>query len=86
MTPGMTGLAQISGRNDLDWESRLELDRQYCQRFSLWLDLLILAATLRAVCLRTGAGDQAPSPEFWGTLGNPENSLASYPLDENELI
>jgi sugar transferase EpsL len=84
VSPGMTGLAQISGRNDLDWESRLQLDMQYCERFSLWLDLAILAATLRAVCLRTGAGDQAPSVEFWGALGNRGNSLASYPLDENE--
>ncbi len=81
----MTGLAQISGRNDLDWESRLELDRQYCDRLSLWLDLSILAGTLRTVCLRTGASDRTTPPEFWGTLPKPENGVASYPLDENEM-
>lgn len=44
--PGITGLAQISGRNALAWIERIELDIRYVQRRSLWLDLQILWRTL----------------------------------------
>ena len=45
MKPGITGLAQISGRNDLTWENKLRLDTLYVQEYSIWLDLKILART-----------------------------------------
>jgi lipopolysaccharide/colanic/teichoic acid biosynthesis glycosyltransferase len=83
--PGITGLAQINGRNQLDWESRLELDAKYCERTSIWLDFKILAATVREVALRRGAFDSGKAQEFWGTQGKPENSPDSYPVEENEL-
>jgi sugar transferase EpsL len=83
--PGITGLAQVNGRNQLDWERRLELDATYYERFSIWLDLKILAATVREVALRRGASDSAETQEFWGTQGKPANSPNSYPVEENEL-
>lgn len=52
--PGITGWAQIQGRNELDWETRLEADAWYAENVSLWLDLRILARTLRTVVRREG--------------------------------
>ena len=43
--PGLTGLAQISGRNALSWEEKFDLDLQYVEHQTLWLDLCILART-----------------------------------------
>jgi lipopolysaccharide/colanic/teichoic acid biosynthesis glycosyltransferase len=83
--PGITGLAQVNGRNQLDWEPRLEMDVTYSEQASLWLDIKILAATVREVALRRGAFDSGKAQEFWGTQGKPANSPDSYPFDENEL-
>lgn len=52
--PGITGLAQISGRNDLPWDQRLATDVAYVQSMSLWLDLKILWATFGKVLTRHG--------------------------------
>jgi len=49
MPQGMTGLWQVSGRNRLSYRRMHELDIEYVRRWSLWLDLKILAMTLRAV-------------------------------------
>jgi len=57
--PGITGLAQINGRNALDWDARLALDVEYVRRRSLRLDLAILARTVPAVLGRHGV-DHAP--------------------------
>jgi sugar transferase EpsL len=66
--PGMTGLAQVSGRNALDWESRLELDVQYVDRVSLSLDLWILVVTVWQVLTRRGISQEgrATVDEFRG--------------------
>jgi Undecaprenyl-phosphate galactose phosphotransferase WbaP len=53
--PGMTGLWQVSGRNDLDYDSRVYLDTWYVKNWSLWYDLIILLKTVRVVCQRQGA-------------------------------
>ncbi len=53
--PGMTGLWQISGRSDLDWEQSLRLDLWYVDNWSPMLDLQILARTGRAVLSSSGA-------------------------------
>jgi lipopolysaccharide/colanic/teichoic acid biosynthesis glycosyltransferase len=53
--PGVTGLWQISGRNELDFDDRLRLDITYIRNRSLMLDLQILARTLGAVTSRRGA-------------------------------
>jgi len=47
--PGMTGLAQVSGRNSISWERKFELDIEYVKSQSLWLDLKILLLTVRRV-------------------------------------
>ena len=54
--PGITGLWQVSGRSDVvDFEEVVFLDRQYIERWSLWLDISILVRTISAVARRTGA-------------------------------
>ncbi len=61
--PGITGLAQISGRNSITWEQRKALDVEYVERKSFWLDLRILLKTLPYFILRkdihTDAGSNA---------------------------
>jgi len=52
---GLTGLAQVSGRRDITVEERRKLDLYYVQNWSLWLDLIILAKTAKAVIRRIGA-------------------------------
>lgn len=53
--PGMTGLWQVSGRNDLSYKQRVHLDRFYICNWSTWLDILILAKTFPVVLGRKGA-------------------------------
>jgi len=53
--PGMTGLWQVSGRNDLPYEEMMRLDLEYVERQSLWLDLRILLATIPTVLAGRGA-------------------------------
>jgi lipopolysaccharide/colanic/teichoic acid biosynthesis glycosyltransferase len=55
MKPGITGIWQISGRNDVDFEQWMKLDQRYIDEWSLRLDLVILAKTLPVVLLRRGA-------------------------------
>ena len=55
MLPGMTGLWQVSGRSRSTEQDRLRLDREYVERWSLWLDLKILLRTLPAVVSGSGA-------------------------------
>lgn len=52
--PGITGLAQISGRNDLSWDMRIASDVYYCHEYSLMLDVRIIAETLWHVVRRQG--------------------------------
>jgi lipopolysaccharide/colanic/teichoic acid biosynthesis glycosyltransferase len=53
--PGITGLWQVSGRQDLSYETRIRLDAEYLANRSVWLDLKILFRTLPAVLKRQGA-------------------------------
>jgi len=53
--PGMTGLWQVSGRNDTTFEEWVELDLQYIDSWSIWLDFVILLKTFRAVVVGRGA-------------------------------
>jgi len=68
--PGVTGLAQVAGRNTVTWSDRLALDVAYVEARSLRLDLQILAQTVRPVLRREGvsaAGEATMSP-FRGTM------------------
>jgi len=66
--PGITGWAQIHGRNALAWEPRFQFDVWYIDHWSLPLDFRILARTLGSVFKREGinAGDRSTMPEFQG--------------------
>jgi sugar transferase EpsL len=67
--PGMTGLAQVNGRNALCWDDRFELDLAYVDGLSLWGDLRILAATLWVVVRGRGVTSpgSATGTEFFGS-------------------
>jgi exopolysaccharide biosynthesis polyprenyl glycosylphosphotransferase len=52
---GMTGLAVVSGRRDLNFEERRKLDMFYVQNWSFWLDIMIILKTVRVVLARSGA-------------------------------
>lgn len=67
--PGVTGWAQINGRNALSWDEKFRLDVWYVDHQSLWLDLKILLLTVKKVFVREGisaAGD-ATMPRFAGS-------------------
>ena len=68
--PGITGLAQVSGRNALSWDEKFALDVWYVDHRSLALDLKILGQTVLKVMRRDGvsATDHATMPEFTGSL------------------
>ncbi|MEM9116399.1 MAG: sugar transferase [Cyanobacteria bacterium P01_F01_bin.56] len=66
--PGITGWAQVNGRNAIDWEEKFSLDVWYVDHWSLWLDLKILGLTLLTVIRRQGINQtgQATMSEFQG--------------------
>jgi sugar transferase EpsL len=68
--PGITGWAQVNGRNALSWEEKFTLDVWYVDNCSLWLDLKILALTVIKVFKREGisAEGSATMPEFMGSF------------------
>jgi lipopolysaccharide/colanic/teichoic acid biosynthesis glycosyltransferase len=67
--PGITGWAQVNGRNALSWEEKFDLDVWYVDHRSVWLDLKILALTCVRVLRPSGiaAEGSATMPEFFGT-------------------
>jgi lipopolysaccharide/colanic/teichoic acid biosynthesis glycosyltransferase len=66
--PGVTGWAQINGRNAISWEQKFALDVWYVDNQSLWLDLKIIYRTFFKVFARSGINHSAeqPMPEFLG--------------------
>jgi lipopolysaccharide/colanic/teichoic acid biosynthesis glycosyltransferase len=54
-TPGLTGLWQIRGRSEIPFEKMVDMDLEYIERWSLWLDLTIMFKTPLAVLRGTGA-------------------------------
>lgn len=63
MRPGLTGLAQAKGRNNLSWPERIQYDIQYVKNFTFWLDIQILFMTVLAVVKKTGTDVK---PEYRG--------------------
>lgn len=53
--PGLTGLWQVSGRNDIDYESRVKLDTDYIQNWSFFKDIIIILKTVKVVLKKDGA-------------------------------
>jgi lipopolysaccharide/colanic/teichoic acid biosynthesis glycosyltransferase len=74
--PGITGWAQINGRNAITWEEKFALDVWYVDNQSVRLDLKILAMTAWKVLKREGisAQGEATMPEFMGTVSSSEKS------------
>ena len=75
--PGITGWAQVNGRNALTWEEKFALDTWYADNWSLGLDLRILLLTFKCVLMRDGIsnGNNATMPEFMGNKGSVGCSL-----------
>ncbi|MDM1344675.1 sugar transferase [Acinetobacter pseudolwoffii] len=59
--PGMTGLAQVSGRNNLSWEEKFELDVQYVEQYNIWFDFKIMFKTAKVMLSQEGIN--APDQE-----------------------
>lgn len=82
--PGVTGWAQINGRNALSWEERLKLDTWYVDHLSLGLDLKILWLTIWTVLKREGISHpgHVTMEEFTGSAQNKLNPEAALALQE----
>jgi lipopolysaccharide/colanic/teichoic acid biosynthesis glycosyltransferase len=80
VTPGITGLAQVKGRNALSWEEKFAWDVRYVETRSLWLDLKILLLTVKTVFVREGISAQgdATMPEF-NPSSTPKPGAADFP-------
>lgn len=77
--PGVTGWAQVNGRNALNWEQKFALDVWYVDHASCWLDMKIIALTLWKVFSRDGISQpgQATMHEFQGSASGAEDSPRS---------
>lgn len=67
--PGVTGWAQINGRNALSWEDKFKLDVWYVDNQSIWLDIKIIFLTVKKVLMRDGisAEGEVTMPKFQGS-------------------
>ncbi|WP_095210095.1 sugar transferase [Endozoicomonas ascidiicola] len=81
MKPGITGWAQINGRNAISWDEKFKLDVWYVNNQSVWLDMKILSLTVKKVILREGisSDDHATMPFFEGTQTGTA-TLSSQPV------
>ncbi len=59
--PGLTGWAQVNGRNAIDWPSRFRMDVWYVDNWSFWLDIRIVLITVSKVVLREGVNQEGQS-------------------------
>lgn len=78
MRPGITGWAQVNGRNDLTWTEKIEFDLEYIENYSLWFDIKILFRTVAVVFKQEGIAFSKPD-----TINvKPENSVET----ENKAV
>ncbi|WP_107928674.1 sugar transferase [Neisseria animaloris] len=72
MRPGITGWAQVNGRNAISWNEKFQLDVWYIDNHSFWLDLKILLLTVKKVFVREGisAEGEATTTKFTGNEDN----------------
>lgn len=70
LKPGVTGWAQVNGRNAISWEDKFKLDIWYIDNQSIWLDVKIILLTIKKVFLRDGvnASGEATMPKFTGNI------------------
>ena len=76
--PGMTGLAQVSGRNNLSWEEKFELDVEYVENHNIWLDFKIMLKTVQVMLKKEGinAPDQLVGASRFS--GSPKKDEVQY--------
>ncbi|PSB23421.1 UDP-galactose phosphate transferase [filamentous cyanobacterium Phorm 46] len=76
--PGITGWAQVNGRNSIGWDAKFKLDVSYVDNWSLWFDLKILFLTVLKVLKRDGITQEGytTSEEFRGLLDNNQTNSA----------
>jgi lipopolysaccharide/colanic/teichoic acid biosynthesis glycosyltransferase len=84
--PGLTGWAQVNGRNALSWPEKFRHDIWYVDNWSLALDLKILAVSVASVLARRGIAspDAATMPEFTGSSGQQSEKLGRRPQRPSE--
>lgn len=84
--PGITGWAQVNGRNQLDWEARFAMDVWYVDHQSFGLDLQILSRTLRIVLRREGIHQEghATMPKFTGDTDSVSESVGANEGIQND--
>lgn len=68
--PGLTGYAQVNGRNSISWSDKFALDVYYVEKVSLWMDVKIICKTIKTVILREGISSETSvtMEEFMGDL------------------
>ncbi|MFH3827694.1 sugar transferase [Acinetobacter nosocomialis] len=76
--PGMTGLAQVNGRNNLSWEEKFELDVEYVEKYNIWLDFKIMIKTVQVMLKKEGinAPDQLVGASRFS--GSPKKDEVQY--------
>lgn len=74
--PGVTGYAQVNGRNAISWEQKFALDTWYVDNQSLWLDIKIIAKTFKQVLIKDGisADGEATMSKFTGSISTTESA------------
>jgi lipopolysaccharide/colanic/teichoic acid biosynthesis glycosyltransferase len=82
--PGITGWAQINGRNTVGWDEKFAGDVWYVDNLSIWLDIKIMATTFFKVLLREGTVEDGEVADFWGTQGPPPDGRLIYPAERDE--
>lgn len=77
--PGITGWAQVNGRNSLSWEEKFKLDVWYVDNHTIWLDIKILFMTVRKVLSREciSAEGEVTMSKFSGTKNSDTNDIDS---------
>ncbi len=80
MRPGLTGLAQVKGRNNIRWEERIQYDIEYIKTFTFWQDIVILFKTVLLVFKKQGTDVK---PEYRGVS---RFSKHYVPSEENETV
>ncbi|WP_336930975.1 sugar transferase [Acinetobacter tandoii] len=75
--PGMTGHAQVNGRNAISWDEKLKLDLWYVENQSIWLDFKIMLKTIKVVLIKENVNDESghSMPKFTGDKQGDENGF-----------
>ncbi len=88
VTPGISGWAQVNGRNAISWQERFELDVWYVDHISFWLDMKIFFMTIRSVLNREGINNSANDtmPFFSGASQKYERSYRYHNLIRGRVL